>query len=203
MTPSHLWTEGGAVKLANVVSLARLALVGPIAVLLLQGHRTAALVLYLLAVATDGIDGWLARSEGRASDFGATLDAVVDNLFALAIALFLWLAFPELPHAHPMALLALFGLPVLYLGLSWAMTGRVLMFHFHSARLGALLLFAVWPVMALTGWDGIVVLAALVVGASRVEQVLFILRGGRDQDARHAGAPVAAVRALLTERSGP
>ena len=201
MRLAYLWTEGGAVKLANVVSLSRLLLILPTAFLLLQHQRAAALAVYLLAVATDGIDGWLARAEGRASDFGATLDAVVDNLFALAIALFLGLAFPGLPSAHPVALAMLFGLPVLYLGLSWLMTGRVLMFHFTSARLGALLLFATWPVLQLTGWEGILPLAALVVAGSRVEQVLFILRGGRDQDARHLLAPVPDTAGLPQERS--
>ena len=82
------------------------------------------------------------------------------------------------------------------------MTRRVLMFHFPSARLGALLLFSVWPVLQLSGWEGILTLAALVVGASRIEQVLFILRGGRDQDARHLGAPVTGTSDKLhAERS--
>ena len=126
------------------------------------------------------------------SDFGATLDAAVDNVFALAIALFLYLAMPQIYASHPVALAVLFIAPLLYLGLSWLMTGRVLMFHFHSARLGALLLFALWPLLELTGMGWPIGLTALVVGLSRVEQVAFILRGGRDQDARHVGQAVNA-----------
>ena len=187
---SYLWREGGRVKPANLVSLARLLAVVPVAGLLVLGLGGAALALYVAAVATDGLDGWLARAEGRDSDFGATLDAVVDNFFSLAIALFLWLAFPDTVGRHPVAMAALFGGPVLYLGVSWVLTGRVLMFHFQSARAGAVLLFAVWPVIALVGWAWILPLAAAVTCVSRVEQVLFILRGGRDQDARHLGAPV-------------
>ena len=59
------------------------------------------------------------------------------------------------------------------------------MFHFWSAKIGALLLFALWPVEAFTGHEELLLLAAGVVGLSRMEQVVFILRGGRDLDANH------------------
>ncbi len=187
---SYLWREGGSLKPANLVSLSRLLAVAPIAALLVVQHTTAALCLYLLAIATDGLDGWLARRQGRASAFGAVLDAVVDNIFSVAIALFLWLAMPAEVAANPIAFAALFGVPVIYLGVSWLLTGEVLMFHFTSARLGALLLFCVWPVIQGLGWSWILPLAALVVCASRIEQVFFMLRGGRDQDARHGGVAI-------------
>ena len=185
MSVTYILTEGGSVKTANLVSLLRGLLIAPILLLLARHLNAAALGLYVLAVATDGLDGWLARRGGRTSAFGASLDAVIDNLFSVAIAGFLWLAQPELFRDHPLALTVLFGFPLAYLAIAWAMTGRVLMFHFHSARLGALLLFALWPVVALTGWGWLVPVTAAVVGASRIEQILFMARGGRDQDARH------------------
>ena len=189
-TTAYLWREGGAVKLANIVTLLRGVMILPIAGLLLEGARSLALGLYLLAVLTDGLDGWLARRSGRMSDFGATLDAVVDNVFALAIALFLWLAMPQVYAAHSLALGLLFLVPLAYLALSWLMTGRVLMFHFQSARIGAVLLFALWPLLELTGATWLIGLTAAVVILSRAEQVVFILRGGRDQDARHGGQAI-------------
>ena len=187
---AYLWREGGAVKLANIVTLLRGFMILPIALLLLNGSRWVAIALYVLAVLTDGLDGWLARRSGRTSAFGATLDAVVDNVFALAIALFLYLSMPQVYAAHPVTLAALFGVPLLYLGLSWVLTRQFLMFHFQSARIGALLLFALWPMLEITGSDWLIGLAAFVVCVSRLEQIVFILRGGRDQDARHCGQPI-------------
>ncbi len=149
--PAFLWREGGAVKVANIVTLLRGVMILPITILLLDRLRWAALALYVMAILTDGLDGWLARRSGRMSNFGATLDAAVDNVFALAIALFLYLAMPQIYASHSVALTVLFVAPLLYLGLSWILTGRVLMFHFHSARIGALLLFALWPLLELTG----------------------------------------------------
>jgi phosphatidylglycerophosphate synthase len=41
----------------------------------------------LLATALDGVDGWLARRHGIASDFGARFDMEIDALLILALAI--------------------------------------------------------------------------------------------------------------------
>ena len=189
--PLALLFEDGAFKPANLVTLLRALLIAPIFALLLASHHAAALALYVVAASTDVIDGWLARRFGQASAFGAQLDAVVDNLFSLSILGFLVLAFPGLAARHWPAFAVLFGGPILYLAVSYLLTRRLLMFHVWSAKLGALLLFCLWPALALTRWDGWLLLSALVVGASRLEQVIYILRGGRDLNAGHGFAPLA------------
>jgi phosphatidylglycerophosphate synthase len=183
--PLSLVVEGGRFKPANAVTLSRGLLIAPIFGLLWAGQATAALGLYVVAALTDLVDGWLARRFQQSSEFGAQLDAVVDNLFSVAILGFLTLAYPELIARQWPAAAALFGGPVLYLGVSWAMTRRLMMFHVWSAKAGAFLLFCLWPAIALTGWTGWLWLCALVVGLSRVEQVILIARGGRDLNAGH------------------
>jgi phosphatidylglycerophosphate synthase len=183
--PLSLVVERGAFKPANAVTLSRGLLIAPIFALLGLGQPTAALALYILAALTDLIDGWLARRFGQSSAFGAQLDAVVDNLFSVAILGFLALAYPGLIARQWLAAAILFGGPILYLGVSWLMTRRLMMFHVWSAKVGAFLLFCLWPAIAVTGWTGWLWLSALVVGASRLEQVILIARGGRDLNAGH------------------
>jgi len=183
--PLSLVVERGQFKPANAVTLSRGLLIAPIFALLWAGMTAAALAVYVLAAVTDLVDGWLARRYGQASAFGAQLDAVVDNLFSLAILGFLALAYPALVTRQWLACAVLFGGPVVYLGLSWLLTRRVLMFHVWSAKLGAVLLFCLWPAIALTGWTGWLWLRAVVVAVSRLEQVVLILRGGRDLEAAH------------------
>ena len=183
--------EGGALKLANLVTLSRGVLIAPILALLLAGKIYWALALYILAASTDLVDGWLARRSGRSSEFGAQLDAVVDNLFSVAILGFLLLAYPGLGERHALALTVLFGGPVAYLAASWLLTRRFLMFHFWSAKIGAVLLFCLWPLMAMTGSELWLALAAAVIGFSRLEQIIFILRGGRDLNAAHGLLPIS------------
>lgn len=186
---AHLATEGGALKLANLVTLSRGVLILPIVALLVGGWRWPALAVYGLAAATDLIDGWLARRSGQASAFGAQLDAVVDNAFSVAILAFLLLDLSGLLARHAVALVVLFAGPLAYLAVSWLLTRRFLMFHFWSAKIGAVLLFCLWPLVAVTGWETWIPVAAAVVGLSRLEQVIFILRGGRALDAPHGLAP--------------
>jgi phosphatidylglycerophosphate synthase len=183
--PLSLVVERGAFKPANAVTLSRGLLIAPIFGLLWAGQATAALALYVLAALTDLVDGWLARRFKQSSEFGAQLDAVVDNLFSVAILGFLALAYPGLIARQWLAAAVLFGGPVIYLGVSWLMTRRLMMFHVWSAKIGAFLLFCLWPAIAVTGWTGWLWLSALVVGASRLEQVILIARGGRDLNAGH------------------
>ncbi|CAN7720967.1 CDP-alcohol phosphatidyltransferase family protein [Rhizobium sp. LjRoot98] len=182
--------EEGSLKLANVVTVSRGLLIVPILLLESYHHLGYAIVVYLAASTTDLIDGWLARQSGRASEYGARLDAIVDNIFSVAILFFLLLSYPEIASRHSLALAVLFGGPLLYLIASWLLTGKLMMFHFWSAKAGALLLFALWPVLYLTGWEDIIGLAAAVVGISRLEQIAYILRGGANLDAPHMFATV-------------
>ena len=192
-TPSiPLIFEDGRLKLANLVTLSRAALIVPILMLLLDGKQTPALGLYLLAALTDVFDGWIARSTGQASRFGAQLDAAVDNIFSIGILAFLLLAWPGLWERQWFSLIILFGGPAAYLVVSWAMRRRLMMFHFWSAKVGAFLLFALWPLIAFSGAENLIGIVALVVGFSRVEQVIFMLRGGEDLNAPHGFGPIPA-----------
>jgi phosphatidylglycerophosphate synthase len=189
--PLSLVVEQGRFKPANAVTLARGLLIAPIFGLLWLRQPTAALAVYILAALTDLVDGWLARRLHQSSEFGAQLDAVVDNLFSLAILGFLAFAYPGLVARQWLAAAVLFGGPIAYLGVSWLMTRRLMMFHVWSAKAGAVLLFSLWPAIAVTGWTGWLWLSALVVGLSRLEQVILIARGGRDLEAAHGFVAIA------------
>lgn len=182
--------EGEGLKLANLVTLSRGVLIVPTFALLIAGQPLAALVVYSVAASTDLFDGWLARRSGRSSAFGAQLDAGVDNLFSVAILGFLLLAFPGLTQRHAIGLLVLFAGPIIYLAASWLLTRRFLMFHFWSAKAGAVLLFCLWPLIAVTRSEAWLTAAAALVGFSRLEQIIFILRGGQDLNAPHGLSPV-------------
>ena len=143
------WREGRSrSSVANVASLFTVsALIAPICGLLLLWHlRLPALGLYLVAVGTDGIDGWLARFEGRASELRSDRSTPwwTTSFRARHRAVPLVLAARSGGRRGPSAGAccgALRSAGALSRGLSWLMTRRVLMFHFTSARLGALLLF--------------------------------------------------------------
>ena len=70
-----IWAEAGAGQLALAPKL-----------------RWALVAMAALALASDGIDGWLARRNGRTSSFGARFDMETDALLVLALALLVFAA---------------------------------------------------------------------------------------------------------------
>ncbi|WP_373636808.1 CDP-alcohol phosphatidyltransferase family protein [Yoonia sp. BS5-3] len=86
----HQGYPHAALGLCNLVTLVRLVIVAILCAALLGAisptWTTFALASFALAL--DGIDGWLARKQGLASDFGARFDVEVDAAFALILAMY-------------------------------------------------------------------------------------------------------------------
>ncbi len=81
---SSRWT------LANVVTSVRLALVSWVAGALVGDWSAWLWGTALVALALDGLDGWIARRRGESSDFGARYDMEVDAAFILFLSLLVW-----------------------------------------------------------------------------------------------------------------
>ncbi|MDH2444998.1 CDP-diacylglycerol--glycerol-3-phosphate 3-phosphatidyltransferase [Amnibacterium sp. CER49] len=86
----------------NLITIARIVLV-PVFVVLLAADggrdgalRWAAAVLFVVAIATDGIDGHIARSRGLVTDLGKILDPIADKALTGA-ALVMLSVLGELP----------------------------------------------------------------------------------------------------------
>ena len=75
--------------LPNLISILRIALVVPVVLCLLEGFYGWALVVFLIAGASDGLDGFLARHFGWTSRLGAILDPIGDKLLMVAVFLVL------------------------------------------------------------------------------------------------------------------
>jgi phosphatidylglycerophosphate synthase len=75
--------------LCNIVTQARLVIVTALTAALLAGGvgTLPYVALASVALALDGVDGWLARRHGLTSSFGARFDMETDAAFALVLAL--------------------------------------------------------------------------------------------------------------------
>jgi phosphatidylglycerophosphate synthase len=79
---------------ANWVTTVRAVLVA-LVVGLVGETPTSAIAIAAIVVGTattllDGVDGWLARRSGMASEFGARFDLEIDALLILALAILVW-----------------------------------------------------------------------------------------------------------------
>lgn len=76
--------------LPNLISAARIVLVGPIIWSLLQRDFDLAIALFLIAGASDGLDGYLAKRFGWSSRLGGILDALADKFLLVSVFVCLW-----------------------------------------------------------------------------------------------------------------
>jgi len=78
----------------NLITIARIAAIIPIVWLVMQGDitlRIIALVIYVVAAASDWLDGYLARAWNQFSPFGRMLDPIADKLLVgILIAALAW-----------------------------------------------------------------------------------------------------------------
>ncbi len=75
----------------NVITTIRILLVVPVA-MALSGHRPIeTLWLFCVAVASDGIDGFLAKRFGWQSDLGGILDPIADKMLLITVFMILTL----------------------------------------------------------------------------------------------------------------
>lgn len=77
------------ITLANTLSVLRAFLALPIIYCLANEQISLAVVLVLISVATDWLDGYFARRAHEVSDLGKFLDPVADSIAIAAIVLFL------------------------------------------------------------------------------------------------------------------
>lgn len=110
----------------NLITVGRILLVAPTTWALLEQHYRLALVLFLVAGISDGVDGFLAKHYNWSSRLGALLDPVADKaLLVCSYAALTWTGL--LP-------LWLFVLVILR---DTVIVGGAMVYHFRVARLEA------------------------------------------------------------------
>lgn len=83
-------------QIPNLITIARIALVLPVAWYIYEGAFTRATILFIIAGISDGLDGFLARQFSWHSRFGAIADPIADKLL-LTISFLLLAYVGELP----------------------------------------------------------------------------------------------------------
>ncbi len=72
----------------NIITIARILAIIPIAALVMAGDpllRAVALALYVIAAASDWLDGYLARAWNQYSDLGRMLDPIADKILVIIL----------------------------------------------------------------------------------------------------------------------
>ncbi|MDO9548048.1 MAG: signal recognition particle-docking protein FtsY, partial [Candidatus Marinimicrobia bacterium] len=77
------------VTMSNIISILRAFLTLPILYFLNKGRSDIALIFIIIAIASDGLDGWLARIGNEITDLGKILDPFADKVVIFSVMLYL------------------------------------------------------------------------------------------------------------------
>jgi cardiolipin synthase len=135
----------------NLISSLRIALIPVFVALIVEPDtRRAGLVLFVVVVATDWVDGALARATGQVSDLGKVLDPVADRLAIAAglIALVVVDAFP----LWAALLILVRAVTVLIAGLVLLSTRRA---RIEVRHLGKVATFSLMAAIACIAWGSL------------------------------------------------
>ncbi|NLJ14970.1 MAG: CDP-diacylglycerol--glycerol-3-phosphate 3-phosphatidyltransferase [Ignavibacteria bacterium] len=83
-------TSNKIITIPNIISVFRIVLVIIATYLLIKEDNINAFILYVTAMITDFLDGFLARLLNQSSELGKLLDPVADKLLVLSIVLVLF-----------------------------------------------------------------------------------------------------------------
>jgi len=92
---------------ANQITLLRLALIPAFALLLIYDYMGSALAVFVVAGATDALDGFIARRSGQKTTLGAWLDPMADKLLLTTTFVVLTLPLEHLANRLPIWLTVL------------------------------------------------------------------------------------------------
>ncbi len=77
--------QGQSVTIPNIITIMRFLLVPAIVYALLSGSLGWALVTFLVAGISDGVDGFIARQFNQRSELGAYIDPVADKVMLVSV----------------------------------------------------------------------------------------------------------------------
>ena len=129
----------------NAISLARLACLPVLLALAWSGQDRWFAWLLLPALASDVLDGWLARRLDAVSRLGSLLDSVADILLVLVMVYAIWPLHPGVAQEHGWIFLGVVAIWCVAHLASLLRYGRLASFHTRLVRAGifAFSLFAV------------------------------------------------------------
>lgn len=133
-------------NIPNALSILRILSVPVLIYLAISHHEKAYFVLWILAVASDALDGWIARTFRLQTPLGAKLDSTADSLFYLAsLAGIYWLKWDDFgPYQWQAILIVIYILAVDIF--SFFKFGRISSLHLYSWKIGGIIqsLFIFW-----------------------------------------------------------
>jgi len=178
--------------LPTTITLARLLSAPLLAWLAYRGRHDAFAALLVPALASDVLDGWLARKLDSVSPLGATLDSIADIVLMLAVVYAIWPLHPYVYLDHGWIIITVVVVWLVGHAASFLRYGRLASFHTQLIRAGIFAFSVFALILFLYGFiPAMLYLAAGICLAGAIEHftMLFLIREWTPN--LHGGIPEA------------
>lgn len=160
----------------NHITLFRIIATAPTLILLATRHYDIGVPLFLFVASTDAVDGALARTRNKITEWGMMFDPVADKLLIVPVLLILLLSHLPIPLALTIISLEFF---VVGTALIWRKRGGVIQANVWG-KIKMLLQVAGVFLLLLAVWLGLPIggIASLVLGASIYFSIMSMVNHG-------------------------
>lgn len=158
----------------NQITFLRLLLLFPLWYTALFNYRTSFVFFFLLAGATDILDGYLARKLNQATHFGAAFDSFVDNLIGLSLLFWAYIWLPDLIQEHLLLIVMLFVILAISLSLQLWTYHRFLPLHLYSGKLELILIYLFFAHAVLYGYSNLFLYICAICGVVTIAEEMII-----------------------------
>ena len=132
-----LWQEFE--RLPNQITLVRVLFLMPLYYFAFVRNEFLFLVFFIIAAATDAIDGFVARKLRESSKFGAKFDSLVDFVFFwISIPLWMYMLYPEIIRKNYLVVLALLAFFIITDSFMLIKFKRFLFMHLITSKITVL-----------------------------------------------------------------
>ncbi len=163
-------------KIPNIISYLRIASAPVLLYLAYLGLRLPFLVVLIIALATDALDGYVARRFDAATNLGAKLDSFGDMAIYFAMPWCAWWLLPHFMHAEAIFVLIAFGGYVLPMIVGFLKFKTIPSYHTWGSKISAHVMAYAIVLVFLTGITMFFRVAALFQAVVGCECILITMQ---------------------------
>ena len=161
--------------LPNGLSAARLAAAPVLIVLAIAAHEQVFAILLVAALATDVLDGWLARLLRVQSNLGAALDSIADVTTLMAATVGIWRFHPHVLAEHVFACGVVLGGWAVVCAVALLRYRRLSSFHTYASKAAGYALGFFLIALFVSGFSAWLFYTAIVLSACSSAEELVLL----------------------------
>lgn len=158
----------------NLLTVMRILLIPVFVLLFVEGTYFAAIIIFMISVSTDFLDGYLAKKYNLTSDLGRVLDPLADKLTIISILIVLILV-GVIPEIIPGSIAGIFLFRELFILLGGLMAYILDIDIIHATGLGKVAIFMLYAAIISTLLSTFFTLYHVNVILDRLGMILFYI----------------------------